>query len=61
MCPFPEIPSGLLSELERLFPDKSPRSDVGAFSFGKVAGQQEVLDLLRDKFHRQQEARHVPR
>lgn len=57
---FPEIPAGLISELDRRFPDRCPRSDPGAFGLGKAAGQQEVLDLLRTQFAKQQDPRHVP-
>lgn len=57
---FPEIPSGLISILEKLYPDKAPRQpDGGLFAFGKKAGEQEVIDLLRHHFNRQQEPAHV--
>lgn len=58
---FPEIPKVLLDVLESRYPDKAPRHDDGGlFALGKAAGRQEVLDLLRHHFNRQQEVRHVP-
>lgn len=53
--PFPEISAGLITQLEQQFPDQAPRSDVGSFGFGKVAGNQEVIDLLRRHFNKQTE------
>lgn len=56
--PFPQIPAGLISALDKLFPDQAPRSDPGGlFEFGRLAGQQEVIDLLRRHQHKQQEGR----
>lgn len=54
---FPEVPHGLITQLEKQFPDKCPRSDLGAFGFGQRAGQQEVIDLIRHHYERQQERR----
>jgi hypothetical protein len=59
---FPEIPSGLITALEKLFPDKASRHDDGGlFMFGQRAGEQAVIDLLRMQFNRQQEPSYVPR
>lgn len=52
---FPEVPHGLIKQLEQQFPDKSPRSDPGAFGLGVLAGQQRVIDLIRHHYERQQE------
>ena len=55
----PEIPKGLLDALAKAFPDEAPRNDLGAFEFGRRAGPQEVLDVLRQSFKKQQETTHV--
>jgi hypothetical protein len=58
----PEIPLGLISALEQLFPDRAPRhSDGGLFAFGERAGEQRVLDLLRLHYNKQQQPAYVPR
>lgn len=51
---FPSVPYGLITALERQFPDKCPRSDLGTFELGKQAGIQTVIDLLRNRFETQQ-------
>ena len=56
---FPEIPQGLITTLEKHFPDKCPRSDPGVFGLGMEAGRQEVIDLLRSHFNRQKDRSHV--
>lgn len=57
---FPTIPSGLLTELDKRFPDKAPRSqDGGLFAFGERSGEQKVIDLLRHEYNKQQEATNV--
>jgi hypothetical protein len=56
---FPEVPKVLLDKLEDMFPDKALREDVGSFSFGVNAGQQNVLDILRHHYNKQQETKHV--
>ncbi len=56
---FPEVPKGLLDRLTDMFPDKAPREDVGSFAFGVNAGQQNVLDILRHHYNKQQETEHV--
>lgn len=56
---YPEVPHGLIKQLEQQFPDKSPRSDPGAFGLGVLAGQQIVIDLIRHHYERQQERTHV--
>ena len=56
---FPEIPKVLLDALEKQFPDKAPRDDVGSFVFGVKAGEQNVLDTLRHHYKKQQETAHV--
>jgi hypothetical protein len=57
---FPEIPRGLIDALEKQFPDKALRHDDGGlFSFGALAGEQRVMDLLRRHFLKQQETAHV--
>ena len=56
---FPEVPKGLLDKLAELYPDKAPREDVGSFEFGVKAGQQDVLDILRHYYNKQQETEHV--
>lgn len=50
---FPSIPQGLISALERQFPDKCPRNSIEAFESGKLAGIQCVIDLLRNRFETQ--------
>lgn len=57
--PFPEVSPGLLKRLEDAFRDRVPRDELSQFGFGKLAGQQEVLDLLRKHHDKQQERRHV--
>lgn len=57
--PFPEIPPGLMKRLEEAFPDTMPRTEETQFGFGKLAGRQEVLDLLRRHYEKQQERIHV--
>lgn len=57
--PFPEIPTGLMKHLEKQFRDRMPRQECSAFELGKVAGQQELMDLLRLNFEKQQEPSHV--
>lgn len=59
MKKFPEIPQGLIDRLVQTFPDQCPRSDPGAFGLGKLVGAQEVIDLLKMQYQKQQEARHV--
>lgn len=57
---FPEVPKELLDRLEANFPDQAPRrSDGGLFAFGEASGAQQVLDLLRRHYKKQQEASHV--
>lgn len=56
---FPEVPKVLLDALEQAYPDKAPREDVGSFTFGVKAGQQDVLDHLRHHYKKQQETEHV--
>jgi hypothetical protein len=58
---FPEIPPGLITLLNTNFPDKCPRSDPGVFGLGKLAGQQEVIDLIRVHFDKQKESAFVLR
>ena len=56
---FPEIPHGLITTLDKQFADRCPREDPGAFGLGRLAGQQEVIDVLRHHYERQQERTHV--
>lgn len=57
---YPEISSGLISHLEKIFPDKASRhNDGGLFSFGVEAGKQLVIDHLRSNYNKQQEQAHV--
>lgn len=57
--PFPEIPPGLMKRLEEAFPDFMPRAEETTFQYGKRAGHQEVIDLLRRHYEKQQERIHV--
>lgn len=59
LMPFPEVPPGLLKRLEEAFPDRIPRNEVSQYEFGKLAGRQEVIDLLRMNYEKQQECTHV--
>lgn len=56
---FPEVPQALVDHLAQLLPDQCPRSDLGAFGLGVLAGQQQVLDLLKLNLKKQEETRHV--
>lgn len=53
---FPPIPKGLVDLLSEQFPDQCPRSDPGAFGLGVLSGQQQVIDLIRTTYERQQES-----
>lgn len=57
--PFPEIPPGLMKRLEKQFKDRMPRNELSQFELGKLAGHQELMDLLRRNFEKQQEPSHV--
>lgn len=41
------VPSGLLTHLRKLYPDKLPREERSAFEQGRAVGQQEVIDKLQ--------------
>lgn len=56
---FPQVPNGLVDLLNQQFPDQCPRSDPGAFGLGELAGQQQVIDLIRHHYNRQQESNNV--
>ena len=56
---FPQVPNGLVDLLTQQFPDQCPRSDPGAFGLGVLAGQQQVIDLIRYHHERQQESSNV--
>lgn len=53
--PFPEIPPGLLQRLEEAFPDQVLRDpDATPEKWYRQQGQQQVMDLLRTKFTKQE-------
>lgn len=54
---FPLIPAGLVSVLAAQYPDKCPRREMSAFDLGVMAGHQQIIDLLRSKYDKQQESR----
>lgn len=56
--PFPEIPPGLIKRLEEAFPDRVPRNG-NERTFYQAQGAQQVLDLLRKHYAKQQERGHV--
>jgi len=54
----PEIPPVLMEALERVFPDKFPYHATKE-NFEVVRGQQDVMNLLRQNYNRQQERVYV--
>jgi hypothetical protein len=56
--PFPEVPLGLLKRLEEAFPDRVPRDGTERDLY-RAQGAQEVLDLLRSQYTKQQERLYV--
>ena len=51
---FPTIPVGLIAILERQYPDKAPREDVGSVTLGVRAGEQRIIDFLKMHYEKQQ-------
>lgn len=54
MKDFPAVPELLLKALEEAFPDKAPRNpNLTPGEVGQLAGEQKVLDFLRQRFSKQ--------
>lgn len=60
MTDTPEIPKELLTYLESVYPQEVPSRELSPWEYGKKAGEQAVVQMLRSHYREQQEKAPIP-